>query len=66
MTVGAELMALWRALLFRAVAAGAGRCLRAGVRFVAARATRVAGLDQAGFSLMAAVAGHFVGLWMMR
>lgn len=66
MTIGAELVPLRRRLLLSAMAAGAGRCLRSRMRFVAARATGVTGFDQACFALMAGVASHFVRLRVMR
>jgi hypothetical protein len=65
-TIGADLMSLGRALLLGAMAAGAGGCLRSGMRFVTALATRVTGFDQAGLALVAAIASDFVGLRTVR
>jgi hypothetical protein len=43
--IQASLVALGRRLLLHAMAVGAGRCLRAGVRFMATDAARVSGFD---------------------
>src|SRR4051812_35726257 len=53
MTIGADLMPLRRSLLLAAMAVGTCRGLRPGMRFVATGAARVAGFDQARFSLVA-------------
>lgn len=53
---GANLVPFGRALLFGGVASTAGFCLLSRVRLVAANAERVAGFDEACFTLMAVFA----------
>ena len=66
MTIDTGLVPLGRGLLLGAMATGAGLGLASGMRFVAARAARVARVNQPGLSLMAIVANQLAGLGTVR